>query len=93
MEIGKSDRCIDLVGLVTQLLEHRDCFRFVMGLTEHVTVEPDDGIGGDEQLVRLQLLLVRARLRTRYIIRNITGFQIRRIGLIGIDINGRKWQV
>ena len=58
-----------------------------------ITIEPDNGVGGYQYLLVRQLTLVRTRLRTRDIIRNIAGLQLSRIGLIGIDVDSRKRQV
>jgi tRNA-splicing ligase RtcB len=65
----------------------------IMRLTEHMSVQPNDAIGSDEELVRQELCLVRARFCARYIIRYVACLQFRRIGLVSIDIDSRKRQV
>ena len=90
---SKRYRGVDLMGLAAEESKHGDCLGFVMGFAEHLTVQPDDGVGCDEQLVGLELGRVRLRFRARYIIRNVSSLQFRRIGLIGVDVNRRKRQV
>ena len=60
---------------------------------EHATIEPHNRICSNEQLIRLELVRVRARFRTRDIIRYIAALKLGRIGLIGIDRNGDKGDI
>ena len=86
----EGDGGIDLVCIAGEDTEHSEGFGFVMRFAEHVSVRPDDGIRRDEELVRAELFLIRARLRTRYIIRNITCLKFGRTGLIGVYGDSRE---
>ncbi len=88
--LRKSDGGINLMGFAGQGTEHSECFCLVVRFAEHLTVRPNDGIRGNEELVFSQSGLIRARFRTRYIIRNIAGLEVRRIGLIRVDGDRRK---
>ena len=70
-----------------------DSLSLVVRFTQHLTIQPNDGVRSNKQLIIIQLRLVRMRLRARDIIRNITGLQIGRKRLIGINGNSRKRQV
>ena len=72
----ESDGGIDLVCFAGEGTEHGEGFGFVMGFAEHFAIRPDDGVGGNEELGVGQLRRIRARFRTRYIIRYISLLQI-----------------
>ena len=81
------------MGFVAELAEHGDRFVVVMWFAEHVSFEPNDGVGCDEELVGKEMGLVRACLRARDIIRNIACLKFRREGFVGFDVNSSKWEV
>ena len=88
--LGKRDGGIDLVRLTGECAEHGESFCFVMGFAEHMPVRPDDCIRRDEELVRKEPVLVRARLRTRDIIRNIACLEFRRASLVRVNGDCRE---
>ena len=50
-ELRECDGGVDLMGFVAEELEHGYGLYLVMGFAEHLSVEPDDGVGGDKELV------------------------------------------
>ena len=64
---SEADGGIDLVGLTAELEEHLLGILFGLGFAEHLTIEPHNSVRGNEQVVGLELRLVRARLGARYI--------------------------
>ena len=51
---GKRDGCIYLMGLAAEAAEHTAGLSFVTRFAQHLTVQPDDGVGGDEQVIITQ---------------------------------------
>ena len=90
---SKSDGGIDLVGFAGEGTEHGEGFGLVMGFAEHFSIRPDDGVGGNEELGVGQLRHVRARFRTRDIIRYIALLQIPRERFVSVDRDRGKGDI
>ena len=78
------------MGFAAEGTEHGAGFIGIMGFTEHLTIQPNDGICRDKELVRLEFRGIGLCLGTRDEIRNVTCLQISRIRFVGIDGDCRK---
>lgn len=84
---------IDLMRTTAEEMQHLTGLLLVTRFAKHRVFAPDDGIRGDEQLIRLELLRVRTRLCARYIHRYICATELSGIGLVGIDGDGGEGDI
>ena len=81
------------MGVTAEGTEHRDRLGFIVGFAEHLSVEPDNGVGSDKQLTGSELRRVGSCFRARYIIRNIAALKVGRIRFVGINGDSGKGEV
>lgn len=90
--VGKGDGNAGehLMGVSAQEADHRFGLGLVGRFAEHAAVDPDDGVGRDEHVARLQTGFVGICFRARYINRYIASLQRSRIGFVGINVDNRE---
>lgn len=83
----KGDGSVDLVGLAAELAEHVACVGFVVRFAEHLSVEPDNCVRSDQQVVGSKRVVadIRFRLGSGDKRGYIAALQVVRVGFVGID--------
>ena len=83
---GKGYACIDLVGVTAEAVEHALGIADVVRLTEHLPIEPHDGVSGDEQVIGLEMRGVCLRFLAGDIEWDVARLKVGGEVLIGMDI-------
>lgn len=84
---GEGNARIDLVGVSAEAVEHAFGIVEVVRFAEHLPMEPHDGVGGDEQVIGLEMWGIRLRFLAGYIERYVARLQVSGELLVGMDIN------